>query len=135
MAETPPQQPARKIPPPHANVETEPFWAAAREGRFMIGRCTTCGEPHYYPRSLCPFCFGPAVLEEASGEGEIYTLSVTHRGAPEPFAIGYVTLKEGPRILTNFVDCPLSDLTIGQAVRLVFTPTEGGAPVPTFTPV
>ena len=56
------------------------------------------------------------------------------RRAPEPYAIGYVTLEEGPTMLTNIVDCDLDKLKVGQSVKLVFTPTEGGPPVPTFTP-
>ncbi len=56
------------------------------------------------------------------------------RRAPEPYAVAYVTLDEGPTMLTNLVDCDLDRLAIGQRVRLVFTPTEGGAPVPTFRP-
>ncbi len=123
----------RKISAPQGNPETQPFWDAAKDGRFLIGRCTACGKAHYYPRSLCPFCMGEAVMEEASGEGKIYTFSVTHRGTPEPYAIGYVELKEGPRILTNFVDCDFEALTIGQAVTLKWFAT-GGAPLPMFAP-
>jgi uncharacterized OB-fold protein len=72
-------------------------------------------------------------LKEASGRGRIYTYSVMRR-APEPYAIGYVTLEEGPSMLTNFVDCEFDKLKVGQAVKLVLTPTDGGPPVPTFTP-
>ena len=68
-----------------------------------------------------------------SGRGTIYTYCVMRR-APEPYAIGYVTLEEGPAVLTNFVDCDLEAIRIGQAVRAVFTPSEGGPPVPMFTP-
>jgi uncharacterized OB-fold protein len=135
MSEAPSSPTERKFPAPQINPETADFWAAAAEGRFTIGRCGACGRPHYFPRRLCPFCFGEAGLEPASGEGEIYALSVTYRGAPQPYAIGYVTLKEGPRILTNFVQCALADLSIGQAVRLVWSPTDGGPPIPTFTPI
>ena len=124
---------ARKIAAPQGNPETKPFWDAAAEGKFLIGRCTACGKAHYYPRSLCPFCFGAATMEEASGEGAIYTVSVTYRGAPEPYAIGYVELKEGPRVLTNFTDCDFKALAIGQGVKIKWTPTEG-APIPMFTP-
>lgn len=123
----------RKIPAPVGNPESKPFWDAAIEGRFLLKRCTACGKAHYYPRSLCPFCGSEATLwEEASGLGEIYTLSVTYRGAPEPYAIGYVTLEEGPRILTNFIGAPLESFAIGDRVKLVWTPTEGGPPVPMF---
>jgi uncharacterized OB-fold protein len=51
-----------------------------------------------------------------------------------PYAIGYVTLKEGPSLQTNFVDCDLETLKIGQKVKVVFKPTTG-APLPFFTPV
>jgi hypothetical protein len=37
-------------------------------------------------------------------------------------------------MLTNFVGCDFDALRIGQAVRLVWSETEGGPPVPTFTP-
>ena len=72
--------------------------------------------------------------EESSGEGEIYTFSLMRKSADGPYAIGYVTLKEGPSLLTNFVDCDMTKLKIGQKVKVVFKPT-GGAPLPFFTPI
>ncbi len=125
----------RKIPAPAATVETQAFWDAASQGRFLIRRCTACGKAHWYPRAICPFCFSDKTAwEEASGRGRIYTYSVMRR-APEPYAIAYVTLEEGPSMMTNLVHCDFDALRIGQAVKLVFSPTEGGPPVPTFTPV
>ena len=56
-----------------------------------------------------------AFLGEAyAGEGVIYTFSVMRRSPTGPYAIGYVTLDEGPAMLTNFVDCDLDQLAIGQ---------------------
>jgi hypothetical protein len=55
------------------------------------------------------------------------------RRVPEPYAIAYVTLEEGPTMLTNLVDCDFEAIRIGQAVRVVFKPSEGGPPVPVFT--
>ena len=57
------------------------------------------------------------------------------RRAPVPYAMAYVTLAEGPRMLTNIVDCDFDKLKIGQAVKVVFKPTDGGPPLPMFTPV
>ena len=37
-------------------------------------------------------------------------------------------------MMTNIADCDLDAIRIGQKVRVVFTPTEGGPPVPMFTP-
>jgi hypothetical protein len=125
---------ARRIPAPPMNVESQPFWDAAAKGTFLIKRCRACGEPHWYPRNLCPFCFSAdTVWEESPGEGAIYTFSVMRRNTPVPYAIGYVTLDEGVSLLTNFVDCDLDALRIGQRVKLKWTPTEGGPPVFTFT--
>ena len=47
--------------------------------------------------------------------------------------LAYVTLKEGPSLQTNIVDCDLTSLRIGQKVKLVWKPTDG-APLPFFTP-
>jgi len=127
--------PARKIPAPVETQETAPFWTAAREGRFLIPACRDCGKSHWYPRAICPFCFSDQIeWRDATGGGTVYAFSVMRR-APEPYAVAYVTLDEGPTMLTNLVDCDLDGLAIGQRARLVWTPTEGGAPVPTFRPV
>src|SRR5262249_21907599 len=99
---------ARTIPAPPVNPETKPFWDAAAQGRLLIKRCTACDEPHWYPRALCPFC-GSERTEwmEASGHGTIYAYSVFRR-AQIPYAIAYVTLAEGPTMMTNIVDCDLA---------------------------
>jgi uncharacterized OB-fold protein len=120
----------RKIAAPVSNTDSEPFYAAAREGKFLIRRCTKCHKPHWYPRPLCPFCFGPTEWEEASGEGIIYSYSVMRRAN---FTLAYVTLKEGPTMMTNIVDCDFDKLAVGQKVKLRWTPAEDGTPVPCFT--
>jgi uncharacterized protein len=129
------QSQERKIQAPQPNLETKAFWDAAAEGKLMIGKCLACGQLFYYPRAICPFCFSDKTeLQQASGSGTIYTYSVMRR-APIPYAIAYVTLQEGVSMMTNIVDCDLDKIKIGQAVRLVFKPSDGGPPVPMFTPV
>ena len=122
-----------KIPSPPVNPENKPFFDAAREGRFMLGRCKSCQELHYYPRVVCPFCSGPTELVAAKGRGKIYSYSVMRR-VPEPYAIAYVTLDEGVTLLTNLVDCDPDKIRIDAPVRVVFKPAEGGEMVPMFTP-
>jgi uncharacterized OB-fold protein len=137
MSEAQDKPKTRRIPAPAQNVESKPFWDAAKEGRFLIKKCTACGEPHWYPRSLCPFCFShETVWQESAGEGVIYTYSLMHRNTPVPYAIGYVTLDEGPAVLTNIIDFTPETLKIGQRVKVKWTPTsEGNPPVFTFAPV
>lgn len=123
----------RYIDPPAA-VGTERYWDAAREGVLMVMRCNGCKETYHYPRPLCPHCFSEdTAWVECRGTGTIYSYSVMRRADP-PYAIGYVTLDEGPTLMTNFVDCDLDALAIGQKVRVVFADTEGGGKLPLFTP-
>ena len=126
----------RRIPAPSQNLESKPFWDAAKQGKFMIKRCKACGEPHWYPRTICPFCHSSDTSwQESKGEGAIYTFSVMRRNTPVPYAIGYVTLDEGPSLLTNFIDCDFDALKIGQRVKLKWSQTgEGQPPVFAFTP-
>ena len=125
---------ARTIPAPPVSPETAPFWEAAASGRLLVKRCEACGELHHYPRAACPFCGSDRTSwQEASGRGTIYSYSVFRR-APVPYAIAYVTLEEGPTMMTNIVDGDLDALRIGQRVRVRFTPTDGGPPVPMFAP-
>jgi uncharacterized OB-fold protein len=128
---------SRRIPAPGQNLESKPFWDAAREGRFLIKRCTACKAAHWYPRTMCPFCHSTdTVWEESPGEGVIYTYSVMHRNTPVPYAIGYVTLDEGVAVLTNIIDYDEGSLKIGARVKVKWTPTsEGEPPVFTFAPV
>jgi uncharacterized OB-fold protein len=118
-------------PDPPASPEAAPFWAAAREGRFLLRRCTACGKAHWYPRTLCPFCLGETAWEEASGEGTIYSVTVLPREDPVR-TVAYVTLAEGPTMLTSVVACDPHALAIGQPVRLVFARSRNGTPVPCF---
>ena len=126
--------PERKIPAPPVSPETQPFWDAAVAGRLMIKKCGGCGRAHYYPRALCPFCGSDRTAWlAASGRGTIYSYSVMRR-VPIPYALAYVTLQEGPTMMTNIVDADLDRIRIGQPVRVVFRPTDGGPPVPMFAP-
>ncbi|MCY1556355.1 hypothetical protein D9M68_930950 [compost metagenome] len=95
--------------------------------------CDACGKPHWYPRTLCPFCLGTTHWKPSSGRGTIYSYSVTRRAGPVPYCIAYVTLDEGVTMMTQIVDCDLDTVRIGQKVVLRFSPSEDGVPLPTFT--
>ena len=124
----------RKIASPVVTSETQPFWQAAREGRFLVPFCIACGRAHWYPRAICPFCASDNIeWRRGSGRGTIYAFSVMRRVA-EPYAIAHVTLAEGPTMMTNIVDCDFDALHVGQPVNVVFKDTENGPPVPMFKP-
>ncbi|AQV98678.1 DNA-binding protein [Cupriavidus necator] len=120
---------------PSEQPDNAEFWQAAREGRLLVRHCDSCGKPHWYPRTLCPFCMGSTHWKAASGRGTVYSYSVTRRAGPIPFCMAYVTLDEGVTMMTNIVDCDLDTVHIGQRVEVAFSPTDNGAPLPTFRPL
>lgn len=118
----------------NTNPDVKPYWEALAAGKFTVRTCSGCGKTHWYPRALCPFCFSDKCeWREASGRGTIYSFSVMQR-AEVPYTIAYVTLEEGTTMMTNIVDCDFSTLKIGQKVKAVLKPTEGGPPIPMFAP-
>jgi uncharacterized protein len=124
----------RKIPAPRVLPESLPFWQAADEGRYLVKKCNSCGQVHHYPRDICPFCLSAdTVWQDSPGTGVVYSFSTMGQG-DAAYTMAYVTLDEGVTVMTNLVDCDPSQVAIGQKVRVVFTPTEGGHAVPLFTP-
>jgi uncharacterized OB-fold protein len=111
--------------------DTAAYWQAASEGRLLVKRCSACGEHHHYPRDICPFCLSEATeWRQAAGTGTVYTFSTMGQDEAA-YTLAYVTLDEGPTMLTNLVDG--RDWAIGQRVRVVFVPSDGGPAVPMFT--
>ena len=108
-----------------------PQWRSTG-GKLLVQKCEECSEPFYYPRVVCPFCFSARVhWLECSGNGRIYSYSVVRRG--EPYAIAFVELDEGPRLMTNIVDCDFDAIRIGDPVAVVFRDLDG-VPTPMFSP-
>lgn len=124
----------RPIGPLIVDAATQPYWESAKNGVLKIKRCTACGKNHFYPRALCPYCLSDTEWINASGMGTIYSVTVTRRAGPIPFAIAYVHLDEGVSMLTNIVDCDLDLLKIGDRVKVCFKPAEGDNRIPMFTP-
>ena len=125
---------ARTIAAPEPNTETQTFWDAAENGKLMIMKCKDTGKFYFYPRARSPYTLSDNVeWVEAKGTGEIYTFSVMKRAKIE-YVIAYVKLDEGVTMMSNIADTDFDALSIGQKVKVVFKPTDGGPPVPMFTP-
>ena len=114
-------------PVPQITPELAPFFAAAREGRLVVQRCTECRLMRFPPRELCSGCL--ATTSEwvpVSGRGEVFSYNVMHQvyhpafAAEVPYAVVVVRLAEGPKLTTSIVDCPPHDIRIGMPVEAVF---------------
>lgn len=126
---------------PAPDDETRPYWDAAREGRLLIKRCRDCGAAHHYPRPFCPCCWSQAVeWEDASGAAVLYTWSVVHQNDLPPFpdrvpyVAAVVDLAEGPRLMTNVVDCDPDTLTVGMQLRVAYRELDEETTIPVFVP-
>jgi hypothetical protein len=113
---------------------SEPYWEAANAGKLLLGYSKACQKYFYYPRGVCPMTLSTDVeMREAKGTGTIYTYSIM-RPAKPVYVIAYVTLDEGPSMMTNIVDCDPESVKIGQKVKVVFKPREDGTKIACFTP-
>src|SRR5579872_5752354 len=122
---------ATNTDPVRPERDTAPQWRSAG-GKLLIQKCEPCDKAFYYPRVACPYCLGSDVKWlECSGRGQIYSHSTMRRGTP--YTIAYVTLEEGPQMLTNIVDCAPEEISIGQTVLVDFRDVDGVA-TPMFRP-
>ena len=124
----------RSLPGPEIRDDAAPFWAGATNHRLMLKWCTSCGEVFYYPRPFCPFCMSrETIWQEACGRGKIYSFTVV-RAKGVPVAVpAFVTLDEGPTVLSALIVSDLDTLAIDQVVHLAFTASDTGQTVPVFT--
>jgi hypothetical protein len=74
----------------------------------------------------------------ASGRGTLYTWSVIYSNDMPPFrdqvpyVAAIVDLAEGPRMVTNVVDCPFDQLQVGMALQVAFRPISDEFTIPVF---
>ena len=79
--------------------------------------------------------------EEASGRATIYTYSTIYVndlppfGERLPYVAAAVDLEEGPRFMTNLIDCDPASLRIGMAVQVTYQEITPEITAPMFRPV
>jgi hypothetical protein len=106
--------------------ESAEFWAATARNVLLLKRCDSCSAVIWYPRAFCPECGSQRTSWfESSGRGTVYAYTVVRKSVgvftnAVPYILAYVELAEGPRLLTNLVECDPRDVSIGQAVTVTF---------------
>lgn len=125
---------------PEPTPETKHFWDGTRAGEIRLQRCTDCAKPYFPPRPFCPACGSRKVeVFAASGRARLYSYVIHHRPVPgftPPYAIAVVELEEGPRMMTNIVDCPQTPeaLVLDMPLEAVFVPMDDTITLPLFRP-
>jgi len=116
-----------KLPIPAADEASAPFFAGAKERKLMLVRCSQCGQHRLPGRERCADCWSEeSEWVEASGRGKLYTFGIMHQqyhpafAEITPYNYALVELNEGPRLVTNIVDCPNEELRTDMPVEAVY---------------
>ena len=117
------------------------YWLAAAEGVLVLPKCNRCQHIFWYPRAHCPSC-GSDALEwvRSSGRGTVYTFTVVRLSNDPffktrvPYVVGMVELQEGPKLMSNIVECAIEDVHIGMPVSVLFEGVGEGIAIPLFRP-
>jgi uncharacterized OB-fold protein len=129
----------RRLPQP--TPETEHFWEGTRAGELRLQRCDDCAHTYFPPRPFCPSCASRDVeIVEASGAATLYSYVINQRSMPgyeAPYSIAVVELEEGPRMMTNIVECEQTReaLELDMALEVVFEECSDEITLPLFRPV
>ena len=132
-------EPGRALPAP--TPETQGFWDGTNAGELRLQRCDSCGKNYFPPRPFCPACASRKVsIFTASGNATLYSYVINHRpaapGFTPPYAIAVVTLEEGPRMMTNIIDCPQTPeaLELDMKLQVAFEKLDDTITLPLFRP-
>lgn len=131
---------ATSRPRPQPTPETRHFWEGTAAGELRLQCCQTCAHTYFPPRPFCPHCASRDVrIIAASGRATLYSYVIHHRPAPgftPPYAIAVVTLAEGPRMMTNIVNCPQTPeaLVLDMPLIVTFEKLDDEITLPLFEP-
>jgi uncharacterized protein len=112
--------------------------------QLMGGFCPTCDRRSFPRPAYCPECLEPPQECGLGSEGTLYSFTVVRTrpplGLPQPYGVGHVDLKSGPRVFCLLDPDCIDRLRLGGRVRLAVRPLghDGrGSPRlrPYFTPV
>lgn len=117
-------------PLPNIDLDNKPLFEGYKEREFQLFRCQECGK-WYFPKAFCrnhsnkPY-FGNIEVEPASGEGEIFAFTVTHRPFHPgfendvPYTFALIKLQEGPMFGSQIIGIEADDVEIGMPVEVSF---------------
>ncbi|MEO3858185.1 OB-fold domain-containing protein [Acrocarpospora sp. B8E8] len=129
------------LPVPAATITPglEPYWRALAEGELRLPYSRVTGEVLWYPRVADAGGNLEVEWRAAGGRGVVYSATVVRRPAGPyrdsgSYALAYVTLAEGPRLLTHIVGVPPEEVRIGMRVRAAIQTGADGAVILRFRP-
>ncbi|RLA39649.1 MAG: nucleic acid-binding protein [Gammaproteobacteria bacterium] len=128
-------------PQPRITPWAAPLWEACAQGKLSLPYCSQCEASFYYPRQWCPQCFNQDLSWlELSGRGKVYSFSVVHQSPlpsyqdDVPYVLAIIELEEGPRMMTNILNCDVDKVRVDMPVEVTFE-ERGDMTIPQFQPL
>jgi uncharacterized OB-fold protein len=127
------------MPLPEPGDLDREFWAGCKRGELLLQWCNDCRNFVHPPLPLCPVCHGSNLgWTRSDGKGTVYSIEIM-RMAPHPtleakvpYNVVLVELAEGPRLVSNLVDCAPEEIEIGMPVEVVFEKVAEDVWLPQF---
>jgi uncharacterized protein len=117
----------KPLPRPLSPEVSRPFWEAAKRHELVMPRCTICDHLFFYPRSECPRCLSNHLeWVRVSGRGRLHTYTIVYQPAnaafrdDTPYIYAVVQLDEGPRMVSNVVQCDLDAVKVDMPLEAIF---------------
>lgn len=125
-------QPASAVEVP----DPRPALIRRADGAWLLSgsRCSACGYPVAEPLQRCPICRSACQPSEFGPAGTVFAATVLRVPVPgraPPYALAYVDVDDGPRILSH-VDRADVALVPGARVRFTGVTTDGDPLVALF---
>ena len=127
---------------PRPTPETEVYWQGCRKHELLLQCCTQCNEFQFYPRIICTKCTSENLeWVKATGRGRVLTFTIVRRAVSEayaadvPYVVALIQLDEGPKMMSNVVQCDPETLVVGSPVQVVFEDWSDEISVPQFRPI
>ena len=129
-------------PLPQPDLDSRPYWDAARRHKLTLPRCQRCDHTSFPPRPRCSRCLSQELVwVEMSGRGVVHSFCVMHddliQGFQPPYVIAHVELEEqtGLLLTVNILDCPVDQVRIGMPVEVAFKEVTEEVSLPQFRPM
>ncbi len=132
-------------PVPVRDLDTAPYWEAAKDHRLTLKRCQSCGRFVHPPGPGCPHCGGVDLSWVDVGDdirGTVYSYTIVYRNVmPEfnvdvPYVVALVQVADipGVKITANLVNADPASVSIGMRVRMIWEDIAGDVSLPQWEP-
>ena len=125
-----------RLQPQVSGLSSE-FFDGCNKGVLRLQQCKSCRTIQFYPRVFCKVCSGRNLeWVNASGKGKVASFTVVRKALTEvykaPYIEALIDLKEGPRMMSNIVNCEPELVSVEADVEVVFSAWSDTLSLPVF---